>query len=318
MYFTTKQFHTWVNDENRRYESRQERAYYLRRNFARALGLNRNTMQGSTFNHRTNRYDYPNSHPLTLAECRAILREAHAALAARDNRMGEYGLSKWYRPWDVVPALKNIEAPEGDYTVGVEVEMGFLTREAAATIARQIIRWKHVTLDVEGGTYPIEATFPPTLYSKFGDRSQVVRYINILSENRQLINHQGTAVGTHVNVGCRNFDRKTNHGDRIAHVSDVLRDLPHELMVRYFGRRPYGYGFTQGGNRWVEWKLFDSTCDVDRFKSYVHVAVGLTAFACGTAEINRANVVEALEQAYRRVYTNGQDAERSPINQRAA
>ena len=52
-------------------------------------------------------------------------------------RIVDVDLWKWYRPWDVVPKLRDFQAPEGDYGIGVEVEMGFRSERAAQTIANK-------------------------------------------------------------------------------------------------------------------------------------------------------------------------------------
>ena len=292
MYFTTKQFMHYVNQPSL-YDLRAS----LRASFRTVLPA---AQAGQTL--------------LSKEEARTIMREAHSALAARDTRLSHYGLYKWFRPWDVVPALRDIEAPEGDFTVGVEIEMGFRTVEDASFVAQKVIRWKNVTLDLEGGAIPIEATFPPILYSKFDDKCQAVRYVNILSENEGRLHHRGVQVGTHVNVGARggvSFPR-------IDRINDQIRALPNTLLQRYFGRRPYGYGYVQGGNRWVEWKLFDSTNDVQRFKSYVHIAVALTALSKSEEAITRTSVHNALEQGYLLAYPDGTTARATTLHSNVA
>lgn len=242
---------------------------------------------------------------MEVKEARAILKKVHGALVARDSRyIFSTGLAKWLRPWHVVPALANFTAPEGDFSVGVEVEQGFVSRQAMSTIAEKIIRWKYVTLDWEGGTYPIEATFPPTLYSKFSSKSQVVRYTKILQENEALIARGGNNVGTHVNVGCRDFWQLSRNGDRIATINSYLRHtLTEDEKFHYFGRRqPYGYGY--GNRNFVEWKLFRSTSDPQKLKSYVHIGVALTKLAVSGEGITEASVRAALESGYSLAYPN--------------
>lgn len=221
---------------------------------------------------------------------------------------------KWYRPWDVVPELRNWSAPAGDFGVGVEVEMGFNSRADARHIAQMVKDWEYMTLDFEGGDYPIEATFPPVLYSTFAD-SMAVKYTNILKENEsRIVKHRETAyVGTHMNVSVGGG--LLNNG-RIYQLERTLRDMfddrdNYHLAKRYFGREPYDYCFGQGIEneddedgmgtsmaRWVEYKLFNSQLDSKRLMQYADIAVSLTKLLVSSEPINTGNVHIALEEGY--------------------
>lgn len=252
-------------------------------------------------------YSHDNS-LLAPKEARAILREAHRRLALRDRDLSvSWGLAKWYRPWDIVPSLRNMRAPEGDFTVGIEVEMGFRSQEDAQFFAAPLLRMKHVTLDWEGGQHPIEATFPPFLYSKLSSRTQAIRYSKLLQENRErLVHHRGDMwVGTHVNVGLSGTLTNLQES-RLRVVNGYLIELSPEDKYKYFGRSlPYRYGVSQGG-QFVEWKMFNSVPDPDRLRGYIHTAVELTKLVADTPQtVDRDAVRGALETGVRKVYKDG-------------
>ena len=50
-----------------------------------------------------------------------------------DAEIGDYctSVTKWLRPWDVVPKLKNFWPEADDFGVGVEIEYGFCSEEDA-------------------------------------------------------------------------------------------------------------------------------------------------------------------------------------------
>lgn len=241
---------------------------------------------------------------LTQKEIREALRAVKQQIVERKvclhNQSGQDTgayISKWLRPWEVLPELLTYTAPEGDYGVGVEVEMGFVSQAAAQQVAQHIANWKYVCLDFEGGEHPIEATFSPSKYSTFGGRSQVARYLDYLKANEELCegHHAGARhVGTHVNVskgGVRNYDM-----NRANLVSNLLSSLSFDNQLKYFGRSPYGYVYPQVG--YLEYKLFKSTLDSKVMLRYVDIAVALTALITSDTRLTREAVMEALELGY--------------------
>jgi hypothetical protein len=244
-----------------------------------------------------------------------VLRKIKKGIANREQmiRICEQNMyvSKWMRPWNVVPKLRNFRPAEGDYGVGVEVELGFETLEASRTVAKHVRRWQYITLDYEGGANPIELTFPPIPYSKLGKNSQVMRYLSYLSANRQLVRPHpvdGGHVGTHVNVSCGHMPL-IDYG-RLESVNGWLRHITGFMMngftaeqraasIKYFGRKPYGLGnMLETGRKWIEWKLFNSTIDPARFRQYADIAVSLTRLVCSNEAISREAVVQALEDGH--------------------
>lgn len=251
--------------------------------------------------------------PVSLKQAQKGLAKIKEKL--RNRQAGNY--SKWYRPWEVVPKLKEFRAPEGDYGVGVEVELGFVSLAAARQVANHVQHWKYITLDFEGGSNPIELTFPPIPYSVLNKRSQVIRYLDYLNVNSHLVHPHapGRVAGTHVNVSCGsvpiiNIQRCGAVNSMLWHLMGydpnygwdsvyTTQTAEHRARAtKYFGRRPYGWGYPQGGGRWIEWKLFHSTIDSKRFIQYANVAVALTRLICGTDTINEASVLQALEDGY--------------------
>lgn len=234
--------------------------------------------------------------PLTLSEARAILRQVKHSIATQDwTRPG-----KWYRPWEVVPEIRDFKAPEGDYGVGVEVEYDFVSRAAAQQIASKIVNWKNVAIDIEGGHYGIETTFSPFLYSKMTPERQVFRYLKLLKEHEHLTRSHAPDMhmtGTHVNVSLGG--ERVHDWSRLDTINRVLDyDLTLAQQVKYFGRSPYGLGGDM--DKYVEWKLFHSQNDWKVLRRNINIAVALTELSArdNTTRITLESVLETLETAY--------------------
>ena len=240
-----------------------------------------------------------------LKKVAAYVRACKQGIVARADAIKfewvDVNLWKWYRPWDVVPKLRDFQAPEGDYGIGVEVEMGFRSQRAAQTIANKIKGWKHIAVDIEGGDYPIEATFPPVLYSKMSSKSQVFRYLKLLRDNADCVyqHRESSFVGTHINVskgGVTYYN--SSKVSQMYYLLIGMRNQPQhrELCYKYFGRFPYGGVYDQGG--YLEYKLFNSTTDGKALKRYINIAVALTDLIDSDQEITEESVFAACELGY--------------------
>lgn len=238
------------------------------------------------------------SAPLTLAECRKLMRAVKNVIVSQDDdRPG-----KWLRPWTVVPELANFKPPEGDFGIGVEVEMGFNSRQDASFFVDKMKNWRHVAFDSEGGcweggrsSWGVETTFAPFLYSKMSNDRQAFRYLKLLEDNASRIfpHRSSSIVGTHINVST---PRGSAGYYRVRQVSRYLDYLDMNQKLKYFNRDPYDYGFEQGTH--VEWKLFNSVPDRAALRRYINIAVALTALAAGTEMISDMTVLAALESGY--------------------
>lgn len=244
---------------------------------------------------------------ITLNEARSFMRLVRNAIVERN--MEPYvakedchvSLYKWLRPWLVVPKLREFAPPPGEFGVGVEVECGFISPAAASFVADKIKNWKYVAVDYEGGEYPIEATFPPFIYSKMrSNRTPALRYIKLLSDNANLVAPKAQHVGFHVNVSKGDANGRCVPIDsaRLYRINDELEELSYREMLKYFNRDPYGMLYPQGGNRWVEMKLFDSTTDVATARRYIHIAVALADLLYSAQRITGESVRAALEAGY--------------------
>lgn len=237
--------------------------------------------------------------PLTLAECRKLMRAVKTSIVQQADRRP----FKWLRPWHVVPELANFRPPEGDFGIGVEVEMGFNSREDASFFVDKLKNWRHVAFDSEGGcwegpgrsSWGVETTFAPFLYSKMSKDRQAFRFLKLLQQNQERVftHRSSSIVGTHINVSTPNGSPGY---DRIRSISMRLGYLNMDQKVKYFNRDPYDYGFDQGSH--VEWKLFNSVPDPAALRRYINIAVALTALAAGTDTITDMSVLAALESGY--------------------
>lgn len=245
--------------------------------------------------------------PLTLKEVASYLRSVKKQIADRAD--GAPG--KWYRPWHVVNSLRNWAPPRGDYGVGIEVEYGFVTAEASRTVAQHVANWKYIALDREGGRFPIETTFPPVVYSKFGSKSQACRYLKYLAANQNLVHpHASTAsVGTHVNVSV-GPGRNGAHA-QVSNINSYIDTLTDTQKRKYFGRIPYGYGNFR--SNYIEWKLFNSQTDWRVLRRYVDIAVALTEM-CYNPPQSEAEFISKLEAAYNKRSTKSANVSRNQNN----
>lgn len=209
----------------------------------------------------------------------------------------EITISKWYRPWVVVPALRNYEAPLGEYAVGIEIEFGFRSQDASRLVAEHIANWRYVALDYEGGSNPIEATFAPVEYNKFNGNSQASRYLKFLHTNRHLVTQHGlySMVGTHINVS--KGGARPDASRRIL-ANSYMSDLSADQKLKYFGRStPYAYT-RQGDGNYVECKMFNSVTDWKRLRQYVDIAVSICDLIYSSRHISATSVLRALEAGY--------------------
>lgn len=282
MFFSAKEFHEFANLD----EASLPNDYWL------------------PYIHNKFSYLFGNPKP-TRKQADAVLAKVKEGILNRSVEVhirGQAGTQyintfKFVRPWSVVEKLRNFRPPAGDYGVGVEVEYGFQSHEDAVSTVMHIKNWKHVAVDKEGGTYGIETTFAPVLYSKLSKKNQCFRYLNFLAEEGRTIPHSaGASVGTHVNVSAYSM---LSH-DRCSSVARTLRhEIGYELQHKFFGRVPYGYGVVRGtasGHNYIEWKLFNSTTDSKKLREYINVAVSLTKLVESDAAITTASVIEACER----------------------
>lgn len=244
----------------------------------------------------------PEAPPFTAEQAEFALANIELAIRNREwDKFKHLCLSKWTRPWEVVPELKQFKAPKGDYGVGIEIEMGFNSDKDATFFCEYMKDWKNVTFDREGGKYPIETTFPPTIYSEINSRYLPFRYLRYLTKNKDRVyKHDETAaVGTHINVskgGITNY----NPNGRLTDLNNCLKNIikNNDLNIKYFGRRPYGLAFNQG--KWVEFKLFNSQLSDKRLRQYIDIAVSLIDLVVGKTDtpMTLQNVHIALEEGF--------------------
>lgn len=207
-------------------------------------------------------------------------------------------LHKWIRPWQIIPKLRQFSAPAGDYGIGVELEAGFNSKSDAQAIASKVQHWRNITLDFEYGiTNPIEATFPPFLYSKMSSKCQPFRYAKLLSQQDSGVRQHtaGEEVGCHINVSKGGVISPSYR--RVYSMADILEcNLTRDEKNKYFGRQPYGYCYDE--EHYVEFKLFNSTTDSKVLRRYIHIAVALADIIYGEQEITDSLVRAALSTAY--------------------
>lgn len=236
---------------------------------------------------------------LSLSSAKSIIKETKTAILSRNYAMP----FKWYRPWDVVPALKNFVPPEGDVGVGIEIEAGIRTEAAYCAMAKEVWKMRNVAIDREGsGSHGTEVTFPPMLLSKMTKDSRPFKYQRLLASlNNNVVFSDRD--GTHINISLPQFAarvlRAQEHTPNLfVYVRQILQALAPVEQAKYFGRRPYGYCYNRG--KYIEWKLFQSTTSIKQLQQYVRVAVALTAWMLDSwpADITLTKARTVLESAY--------------------
>lgn len=281
------------------------------REFHNFLQGNAHACQSANFILREGGYS---RNPPSLKQTALILRKAREAILSRDELiMDRLNIYKWYRPWVVVPKLANFQVPEGDYSIGIEVEYGFQSLEAAKKIANVIKNWRYITIDNEGGLHGMEVTFAPTLLSKINSKMQAFRYLRLLNWYDECVrdHRAGEMIGTHVNVSYMGYDRdyEDDNYERLKSINSVF-DTRHDYLYdefdnqmltfdqqeKYFGRVPYeGLNFQETH---IEFKCFNSVKDWKKLRKYINIAVALTDLYRSNEEISYDTVVAALERGY--------------------
>lgn len=252
-------------------------------------------------------YSCRTGNKLSKAKVAKALRQVKDAIAKYEPEVRIDGqtvyLQKFTRPWSVVENLQVFDVPEGDFSVGVEVEYGFRSPVAARKVIQFVKNWKHIAIDREGGYNGVETTFPPVLYSKLTKRAQVFRYLTYLHANQRLLAEHWGRVGTHVNVGAS----CSPNSNSLNRLNAILINLTQAQKVRYFGRDPYGYGYVRSNGlynrqrrQWIEWKLFNSVTDPAVAKRYIDIAVALTKLTHTHSheQLTMQVVLDTLEAAY--------------------
>lgn len=311
MYFSAKQYQNYLNNRN------NPMAGYARSSFAAMLGA-KEFVTKNPYGDIISRM--PEGYQVTEEQAAVVLEKVKTALVKREYAVGNVSMGKWLRPWTVVPELAAFHPPAGEFAAGVEVELGFTSKAAAQRAAAVLIEMDHVTLDWEGPAEPIEATFPPHIVSDMHN-SYAVKYLDYLaSVPKDIYSHDpGSYTGTHINVSYTPTEGTGGHGARhLEQVNNVLRGVLNSAeQQKYFGRRPYNYGFMRGerGHQWIEWKLFNSQTDSDRLQQYVNIAVELTRLSYGSVMPTVETVKAALEAGFNKPIVSSKKAVEQPAEE---
>lgn len=229
----------------------------------------------------------------------AVMAREDTAYYEKDGEDYYTEVWKWHRPWEVVPSLKNWQAPAGDFGVGIEIELGFDSWQHVNSIMKAVRHWKYITMDFEGcGDYPIEATFPPVCYSKFSPKSQACRYLKLV-DGKAIEHDEEDMVGTHINVsvGGRAHHDSSSRRHSVNHfIESCCYGFTFEHQVKYFGRAPYG-GIRSAGTHY-ECKMFNSVTDWKVLRRYVDISIELIKLIESEEVINASSVIAACERGY--------------------
>lgn len=210
------------------------------------------------------------------------LAMAHKILANTLQRTLNQGQWKINRPYELVNVTEELD--QNQAWIGWEIECGWASKEDYEKVVNYIWRYQnHVTIDQEGaGPYPTEITFCPANASDMEEgTAQVHRFLNYI--NRKNIGKARwlsyNSVGTHMNISTPAFRRA--HDDTASKIRSILSQamarMSQDQKEALFGRpEPYGYAHlnnSQNSGRWLEFKTFNSTLDIEQFNKYVKVAL---------------------------------------------
>ena len=206
-------------------------------------------------------------HIRTRADARKLL--AAGKQAALLQRQG----NKINRPWNIIDVTQRLDETQAWF--GLEFELGFNNRDDYRRVINYMWqRQPFSAIDTEGfGQYSAELTFSPVNGEDFlNEKSgmwQLLRYMKKHSIRFPRWSHN---IGTHVNVSTPSFRALNLEQQSVvtAAINNGLRNMPDSRKIDLFGRTPYGYGFLRhgGAKSWIEFKLFNSTNDINRFRGY--------------------------------------------------
>lgn len=223
----------------------------------------------------TGLYQYGNGWrhaPFNLTTANQIIESVR--LATLSNQM-----IKVNRPWELVDITSSLD-PNKTW-VGIEYETGWNSNVKYRQVMNHVMdNFNHTVIDREGcGDYAAEITFPPEHLSNLMDgSSKMHRLIAWLNVNRIAPAYFASArkVGIHANISTPSF-RKMQSG-RSLEVAKVLKYSlwlmkPADLHA-CFGRVPYGSCSVMNyasNNRWIEFKLFNTTDCLDKLNGYAQI-----------------------------------------------
>jgi hypothetical protein len=179
------------------------------------------------------------------------------------------------RPWELINLTEKLDSKQAWF--GFEFETGFNTHDDYKKIIQFV--WdniEHVAIDREGyGRYCPEITFSPQNMDKFFDKTaDIYTVIKWMNENKVRMPDIGDFVGTHLNLSTPTYRAGTNRSTVCDLMNHSILLLKPEEQVELFGRVPYGLGneMNVNGQAWIEFKMFRSTDDLEKFDGYMKVA----------------------------------------------
>lgn len=199
------------------------------------------------------------------------------------------------RPWEIIDITRGLD--KDAVWVGIEIEMGFKDTYTMKRTREYILdNFDYVTCDIEGGEFPVEATFPPVEVGKlFTSDSYLTQYYNdVLSKRGAATKHSPQDwVGTHVNISTPKYRNNPDSAwsNAMSCVDEALEHIgvgenaynfrsvstysgDAKVCQQLFGRVPYsGINPNSGrSGKWIELKLFNSTTDFEVLQWYVKVS----------------------------------------------
>lgn len=250
--------------------------------------------------------------PKTLTE--ENIRAALEGFRAKAIEGRQY---KGVRPWELVDVASALDPTQA--WIGLEYENGFDSREDY----RRIVEWTvdntmYSAMDREGpGAYKVEMTFAPVNLNEFIENDTISRVIRQQQEfgiRQAEFDDNDEQWGIHVNISTPTQRFLTETQMRMLNMSlqCSFSAMSPAAKRRLFGRIPYGYSYVRsaGDRRWFEFKLFNTTDDLEDYEEYKLVIRNLAK----AVEYLASNVDELMTQeAWQLHHTNRYDYYNPPV-----
>lgn len=193
-------------------------------------------------------------------------------------------MGKTLRPWDFGDGIfANLDRNQPWW--GFEFETGWRSQAARREAVDHVWdNYEGCMFDGEGeGDYQVEITFSPAeMRSYLNGTAPAYKFIEWVSEHPSLSYMGGeNNVGTHLNMS----DPRFKGGNVESLVRFLNRTLHFTVAVngqrkQLFGRETLYAGFfanesNNGANRWMEFKGFRTTYELDTFRRYLQTATAL-------------------------------------------
>ena len=210
--------------------------------------------------------------------------EVYGQIKEMAKRRGWFG-GKAMRPWIIDrQLLDNLDRTQPWW--GFEFECGFASEQQRSDVIEYVWdTWDGVTFDSEGEEYASEITFVPSELSTYEDgTAPALQFMQYINDNKLGHNTGRSGVGTHLNLSLPEFSQYEVISRVSSGLNNTLGVMPQNntqgenLRLKLFGRSSL-YGGFYPQERYIEGKLFRTTYNIDKFRTYLNTSRVITRCA---------------------------------------